>query len=54
MTTKIATRRLTMQPDANSDYHEENPFVDAQAAVDVQGIYDRHGSPQKTAMQVFG
>lgn len=42
MTTKIASRRFTHQPIVDSSVNE------------VHGIYERHTSPQKSVMQIFG
>ena len=54
MTTKMAARRLTHQPQSveGQDYLVSN-FAEKQPVEDVRGVYERHGSPQKTAMQVF-
>lgn len=50
MTTKLGDRRFTFQPETISS--AINPLLQAQQS-DMDGVYERYGSPQKTKMQLF-
>jgi len=51
MTTTFASRRFTQQPETK-ERKNSNPMMMTDYEL-IEGIYRRHGSPQKTPMQMF-